>query len=141
MKIDVFSINETWLDNTVSDGEIAIQDFQVFRADRDRRGGGTLLYVRDSLKVKHRKDLTPENKELEVCWIEIKPSSGSVILVCSLYRPPSANEAYYDSMLDNITMAQSQNKEIIILGDLNIDYKVDENYIRTLCTIWKISLN
>ena len=53
MKIDVFSINETWLDNTVSDGEIAIQDFQVFRADRDRRGGGTLLYVRDSLRVKH----------------------------------------------------------------------------------------
>ena len=48
------------------------------------------------------------------------------LLVCSLYRPPSAGSMYYEALLDNITMVQSKDKEITILGDLNYDYKIDE---------------
>ena len=42
---DVFSVNETWLDGTISNAEIAIDGwYNVFRNDRNRRGGGSLLY-------------------------------------------------------------------------------------------------
>ena len=48
------------------------------------------------------------------------------ILVSCMYREPKANLAYYEAMLDNIEAAIAKNENIVILGDLNFDYKLDE---------------
>ena len=43
-------------------------------------------------------------------------------LICSLYRPPSADSDYLDLIFNNIEYATSFNDNIIITGDLKIDY-------------------
>ena len=40
------SITETWLDYTVTDNEIKIDRYNVFRKDRDREGSGVCVHVR-----------------------------------------------------------------------------------------------
>ena len=47
-----------------------------------------------------------------------------------MYRPLSARKEYYEKIIENIELAASNNKEIkdiILWGDLNFDYKLDES--------------
>ena len=41
------SLNETWLNSSVTDGEINIEGYSLFRLDRDDGYGGVLLYIKD----------------------------------------------------------------------------------------------
>ena len=42
--ISIFAVTETWLSENISDGEISIPHYRVFRRDRtDRRGGGVVF--------------------------------------------------------------------------------------------------
>ena len=44
-KPDIVCIVETWLDNTIADNELSLPNFQLFRRDCNRHGGGIALYV------------------------------------------------------------------------------------------------
>ena len=39
-----------------------------------------------------------------------------------MYRPPSANVEYFTNMLDLLDQINSNNNNVILLGDLNHDY-------------------
>ena len=47
--VHILSVNETWLDNSVLNNEIDIDDVQVIRKDRNRNGGGTAIYIKKGL--------------------------------------------------------------------------------------------
>lgn len=57
-QLDFFALTETWLDGSVSDGELFPDTYNVLRADRQHslvgllRGGGVLLAVRSGLKFR-----------------------------------------------------------------------------------------
>ena len=44
-KPDIVCIVETWLGSDVLDSEICIPDYELTRLDRDRHGGGVIIYV------------------------------------------------------------------------------------------------
>ena len=44
-KAAVIAISESWLDQTVGDGEIYIDGYCLERKDRNRNGGGVCLYI------------------------------------------------------------------------------------------------
>jgi hypothetical protein len=44
--IDCLSINESMLAPVIFDCEVSIDDFSLFRTDRDRNGGGVALYIK-----------------------------------------------------------------------------------------------
>ena len=46
--VDILSINETKLDNSIKDCEIhrPIPGYEILRRDRDRHGGGVCFYIR-----------------------------------------------------------------------------------------------
>ena len=44
-----------------------------------------------------------------------------------MYRPPSSNHAYLKSMLDQIDNVYSYNENVMLMGDLNYDYILDES--------------
>ena len=54
---DVICIVESWLNSDILDSEISIPGYQVFRRDRNRHGGGVLVYARvglDCTTIDHR---------------------------------------------------------------------------------------
>ena len=61
--LDIISVNETWLNGDICDTEISIDNFDLFRCDRDGRGGGVALYVRHNFKPTLVNDLL--NNDLE----------------------------------------------------------------------------
>ena len=51
--IDVFMISESKLDGSFPDGQFLIDGFhRLFRFDRNKNGGGVLLYVREDIPAK-----------------------------------------------------------------------------------------
>ena len=123
--LDIISVNETHLDDTINDFELNIQGFTMYWNDRNRCGGGVALYIRDNVKQKLRPDLFIPG--IESLWVEIFIPNSGPYLIGTMYRPPSARKEYYENMIENIELAASNNKEIILLGDLNFDYKLDES--------------
>ena len=57
--IDILTLSETHLDDTVSDGEIAIDGFNCIRRDRNRSGGGVLVYIRDNIHFTVKPEFMP----------------------------------------------------------------------------------
>ena len=51
-KPDIICIVETWLDDSISDNDISLSDYQVFRRDRNRHDGGIAVYAHCSMACK-----------------------------------------------------------------------------------------
>ena len=48
----IICIVKSWLSESIEGNEISIGDYQIHRLDRNRHGGGILMYVHCSLSVK-----------------------------------------------------------------------------------------
>ena len=113
------------LDSTINNFEVNIPGFSLYRNDRNRHGGGVAFYVRETISHTLRADLSMP--DIESLWVEVYSPDGTSYLLCSMYRPPSASHDYYDKMIENIELVSMLNKEIVIFGDLNFNYKLDES--------------
>ena len=128
--IDVLCLSETWLDSTIPDSQIHIPGYTLERKDRNREGGGVLMYIRHDISYDVRYDITSVSSHVENLWVEVKLSPTLPCLISCMYIPPSSRIEYLNGMLDILDKATAEDKNIIIPADLNFDYKFDE----TLCS-------
>ena len=113
----VFIVNESWLDESISDNDIQIPGYDVIRRDRNRQGGGVCIYIMSNLKYSI---LQGYGIDIESAWICIDIYSKKIV-VGTVYRPPSANKFYDDSILNELEKLTAMNENVILLGDLNVD--------------------
>ena len=117
--IDILAINESKIDDTVSDDEIHINGYNIIRNDRNRNGGGVLMYIRKPISFAERKDLVPDS--LEIICVEIKKPYNKSFLVCAWYRPPSTDINLFDKFEAFLHKCDLVDQELLIMGDLNCD--------------------
>ena len=71
-KLDIFLISETKIDQSFPPAQFTINGYHnPFRRDRDKMGGGLLLYARDDITCK---EIKPSNLpgDIECIFIEIR---------------------------------------------------------------------
>ncbi|XP_078580162.1 uncharacterized protein LOC144864186 [Branchiostoma floridae x Branchiostoma japonicum] len=118
MKFSVLCVTETWLSSEIVDRDIELEGYQVYRKDRNRHGGGVMMYVSDSLYTTRRGDL--ENDEIESIWCDVTKANTNLLINCS-YRPPSADDTFFDLFEIQIQKATDQAHAVkVILGDFNV---------------------
>ena len=85
-KLDIICLSETWLSSKILDDEIKIENYSLYRYDRDSDCGygGFCIYASNSLKSK--RNLTDESDDIELIWIETQIEKLN-ILIGSCYRP------------------------------------------------------
>lgn len=111
-------ISETWLDDSISDSEIELSGYSVYRHDRkNRRGGGVALYVLENVKHTLRRDL---EDDFEAIWIEMQLNKVKYLIGC-VYRAPDKSLEVFDYLDDVMRVATRSNLEVIVIGDLNCD--------------------
>ena len=127
--VDILTIAETKIDDTFPTSQFLIEGFmKPFRFDRNRNGGGLLIYVRERAPVKQ---LTyyqaPHNIECGVIEINLKKQKW---LLLAIYRPPSQSEQYFfaeiGKMLDHYCRKY---ENLVLIGDFNSE--IDEDAIGT----------
>jgi len=84
-KTHIVCITETWLDDNVSDSEICIPVFDIVRLDRNRHGGGVIIYVSSLFTYNI---LFTGDSSFECITTSLKLD----YCVCLLYSPPNASD-------------------------------------------------
>ena len=122
---DIFAVCESWLNDTVLDSEIAIEWYQVYRKDRSNSiGGGVCLYVKNEYAFTVCHDLM--FNDVEALWGVLNLDSKR-LLISAIYRPPSRGSSYFNYTFVMIEKASNKESNMILLGDLNYDYVVNES--------------
>jgi hypothetical protein len=124
---DIVAVTESWLNLDVGDGEVAIDNYITYRKDRlERRGGGLVCYIRNSLHSRIEPDLTDSSFK-ESMWLTIHGGKQEVRLGL-VYRSPDCTEAHNEELLQLLQRGchYRQNTRLLLLGDFNypeIDFK------------------
>ena len=86
--IDILCIDETKLDDTFPDAQFKINNYQYppFRRDRNSKGGGKIVYIRQGLISKRLSKF--ESKGIETICIELTISKKKWCILFE-YRPPN----------------------------------------------------
>ena len=126
---------------------IEIPNYKVEQCSAESANDGELLYIKNDTTYKVRNDLKMyKSKNLESIFIEIINTNNKNTVVTCVYRHPGvdANEfnEHYLSIL-NEKLLLEKNKEIILMGDFNINllrYYEDHNSTDFLDQIYSCSL-
>lgn len=80
-----------------------------------------MAWVKSSLQVKRRNDL--ESNDVETLWLELCPyKSKRPLFIAGVYRPPSHKVDDDKRLGKNIERVYLLDKEVVLLGDFNVDY-------------------
>ena len=121
--VDLLAVTETWLKPTILDSEILPNwDFTIHRRDRakfnDKRGGGVMLAVRNSIPSFRRLDL---ESAAEILACELRPSGKKKVLFVVFYRPPSSDLSYLKEFTKSLRLvSKAKFDNIVIAGDFNL---------------------
>jgi len=119
-KYDVFGLCETFLDSYVAEHEFNIKGYSVITKHRNKHGGGVLFYIHEAVRFEVI-DMNVSSG-VESLWINMKCTTFD-FAVGVMYRPPSANSSYLSDMLDQLDFIHAHYDKVILMGDLNFDYK------------------
>ena len=116
---DIVCIVETWLDSGISNDKLTIPGYCITRLDRNRHGGGVLMYVRCSLQTQV---LSSGPSDLELLLISVN-NVNLRYCIGLFYRPPSSTSVIFDnlqSVLEQLDPSLFMN--FVLIGDFNVNF-------------------
>ena len=129
-KIDILSLSKPHICNDISttamDDIYSLPGYIFVKNNReDGQGGGVGICIKNGLNFKLQDD--KQIRYLESIWIEIFVFKSKSILFGCFYRPPESSK-YFNNGYDDLIEQQLQkintcNKEVIIMGDFNVNYQ------------------
>ena len=105
-KLHILSLNETWLDENISDDELHLNGYNIIRRDRDSFRDSVAAYTDEHLQFNHINMEARPN--IEVIWFELKPIKSKKILFGSLYRPPNFDASVFSQEVESILVTFSK---------------------------------
>ena len=97
---DIVCVVETWVDNSILDCELNIPGYSIVRHDRNRHGGGVLMFINNKLSFTV---LSCGPNELEFMAITVHyPHCTNKCTNCAFYRPPSSPPAVLEALDCNL---------------------------------------
>lgn len=109
-------ITEMWLQNCIPDDCLAPEGYEMFICDRDSRGGGVAIIVKNSVVTSQVQSNVPET-----VWCKIS-LSNTVYLVGVVYRPPTTAPEYLDELNNFLCTHVNGNTRLILTGDFNLPH-------------------
>ena len=86
--IDILGIAETKFDNSFTSAQFGVTNYKLFRQDRNSKGGGVMLYVKDSIHHRLLKEHSGVHMGIDYLTVEISLKSIKWNMVY-IYRPPN----------------------------------------------------
>ena len=126
-KFDAIAITETWLTKNSPKNRFILNNYKIFRLDRqNKRGGGVLWYVRDHYKA--RKIQIPSTDAIpEMLWIEVQAGGKKIALGC-LYRAPKIPYGVFANLYNPLMTIYTKYDHTILVGDFNANMLKPDAY-------------
>ena len=140
---DIIAISESRLkSSTQSIVKINLENCCLEHTPTESSNGGTLLYIKNDISYKLRNYLKIcKPKELESIFIEIINKTSKNIIVGCICKHPTLSISEFNGayIKDLLVKANSEKKEIMLMGDFNINllnYESNESvadFLDTMC--------
>ena len=121
--IDILCVDETKQDSSYTDPQFQINDYQFppFRRDRNKYGGGKILFIRQGLITRLPNF---ETKVSETIRVELTVSKKKWCIL-SGYRPPQNNnlKTIFEEINLSLSTIVNEYDNIMLTGDLNLNMK------------------
>ena len=133
--IDILMISETKLDSSFPEGQFLIPGYSSpYRLDRNCRGGGVMLFVREDIPSKL---LLIDNQAIEGFYFETNLRKKKWLL-CGSYNPNRDNIGNnLDSLSRNLALYSSTYENYTIIGNFNIE--ADSREMSSFCDTFDIT--
>jgi len=117
----ILALTETWLNDEIANNDLIIPGYNGYRKDRNRHGGGLLVYIKEELPSYRRIDLEPQTNEALV--IQCKIGNKNVV-ISNWYRPPNqdanAIECFLNEFCDVSNSLSAEGHDVLLsCGDFN----------------------
>ena len=134
--LDIFMVTETKLDDSFPVSQFNVEGFSTpFRLDRNKNGGGIILYIRSYIIASKLTSFTFPN-DIEAFFIEIN-LKGNKWLICCSYNP---NRTFVSNHLDHIAKGintySKKYEKILLMGDFNVAFT--EANMAAFCNEYKL---
>lgn len=147
-RVDVLGLTESKLEQTRdADSMYQVVGYRMLRFDRCLNtdfvhGGGTLVYVKDSLQVDIIQCPIEIPKNSECTITKIKPNGYKTLVVVFLYNHPSTLKSKFIDFFKNLnTFLVSMGIEYVLTGDFNFDLlKRDSDCFKLFYVVKEFSL-
>ena len=128
----MLGLSETFLDDSKPSSFHHIDSYEMVRVDRiGRSGGGILCYLKSGLKFEVLSHFDHMLEETISVKIDFKSSCS--LLVCFVYRPPNSQSSWNDQLKIYLKNCTQYCKEIMTLGDFNMnlmDSQVEKRWLQ-----------
>ena len=136
MDIDIISLNETWLNNCITNASLTLPGYRIHRLDRLSRGGGVMFLVHNHWNTNIENTLLTSNIELLHIVLEL-PNTKPINIV-SVYRPPnSIFSAFLHDFTQFLNNIPYNHLPLVLLGDFNINMLNNNSMCNQFTTILK----
>ena len=135
-KIDILCIDETKLDTSFPDSQFKIDRYKLplFRKDRDSKGGGKIVYVREGIVAKRLSHC--ESPSIESICIELTISKRKWCVLFA-YRPPNfSKRKFFRQISNSLSKVLKCIDNIALAGDFNIDLLDPSKTLQIICLIY-----
>ena len=107
-KPNIITLSETFLNSDISDNEINIMNYVLYRADRITRHGGVAINVSTDI-ASEIVIPTVGPQGFESVFVKIVLHTNKCLLIGSIYRPPSSPVDSFNNLISTITSISSMN--------------------------------
>ena len=116
-------ISETWFHSDTVVSLFNIHGYTLVHVDRQNKiGGGVGIYINNKYDYVIRSDLSKNTPEYDSLFIELKIRNRKSVVIGCLYRTPNTNaKPFIDSMNNYLDIMDTDNKDIYIMGDFNLN--------------------
>ena len=116
IKPHIIGITESWANNDITDGELGLAGYVMFRKDRiGRRGGGVLLYIKETIPA-YEVQLPEQADCNEAIWCKLV-TGHKTVTIGVVYRCPNITKQSNEKIHNDIT--EVSKGDCIIMGDFN----------------------
>ena len=134
--IDVLVISKTKLDESFPTSQFMINGFSApFRLDRNDKGGGIILYIRDDIPSRL---VSTESSQVEGFFVEINLRNKKRWLLCCSYNPKKdLIRQHLYALSKSIDVFTSKYDDLLFLDDFNVG--VEDTSVKNFCRSYNLT--
>ena len=118
IKPHIIGITESWANNDITNAELELEGYVMFRKDRiGRRGGGVLLYIKDTIPA-YEVQLQEEADCNEAIWCNLVTTGHTTVIIGVVYRCPNITKQNNENIHNAIN--EVSKGDCIIMGILTM---------------------
>ena len=100
---DIMGICETFLDDNVADNEICIEGYNTVKKNRNRHGGGVILYIKEGIQYNEITNLAGSDVESASAFKTLEYSTKTRVTAVSDIYKYRQNKPFFDPPHDKNT--------------------------------------